>query len=179
MSGYSLSRSSGLYKFVFSQELEGFPEPRNDRISLGLFIGLFVLMLVIRPILFFFTTLFQALLLLICFLVDGSYTRGKFPTALEIVQIKPWPVLFGYRLPPWLVLAVGIVDYQYFYVGLLEAGEVLMYLIIIVVMFRLTKSQESSPAVDLAEAIGPVVEERLCLSYYREPQLFPALYLVD
>lgn len=103
MSNYTLSRASWAYKFVFGQQKEwrlyGHPEPHNDKISLVLFIGLFTSMLIMRPIAFVFMTFLEIGIFLISFLVDGSYSRGKFPIELEIVKIEPWPQTFGYRFP--------------------------------------------------------------------------------
>ena len=104
MTNYTLSRSSWAYRFIFGEQkewrLHGHPEPRNDRISLGLFICLFAFMLIMRPVAFVFMTIFEVMLLFISFLVDGSYSRGRFPMEVEIVKVEPWPKIFGYRFPP-------------------------------------------------------------------------------
>lgn len=183
MSDYTLSRSSWAYKFVFGEQkewrLNGHPEPRNNRISFGLFIGLFMFMLIMRPVAFVMMTFLEVGIFLISFLVDGSYSRGKFPMELEIVKIEPWPKVFGYRFPPWILLMVGIVGSTLFYDGVWEGLEVAFYCVVIVLIFRTITPESKSPSVELAEAIEPVVDKKLRLSYYREPKLFPALHLVD
>ena len=183
MSKYTLSRSSWVYKFVFGEQkgwrLNGHPEPRNDRISLGLFVGLFAFMLIMRPIAFVMMTFFEFGIFAISFLIDGSYSRGKYPTELEIVKIEPWPKIFGYRFPPWTLLMATIVGSTFYYNGLWEGAEVTFYCVVIVLIFRSITPESRSPSVELAEAIEPVVDEKLRLAYYREPKLFPALHLVD
>lgn len=180
MATYKLSRSSFLYKFVFGQEwrMDGFPEPRNDRISLGLFLGLVLFMIFMRPLAFVMMTIMEITAVLVCFLMDGSYCRGRFPTTLEIVEIKSWPKVYGHRLSPWLILAVAVVCYQYFYIGVGEAFEFLIFFVLITLVTRSIKPGDKSPAMELAEAIEPVVDEKLRLSYYRESKLFPTIQLV-
>lgn len=181
MKSYALSRSSWVYRFVFGRynwRMDGFPEPQSDKISLGLFGGLFLFMLIMRPIAFFMMTIFEVMLLLISFLIDGSYTRGRFPIELEIVKVEPWPKAYGRRLPPWIIVAVGIVGYQYAYVGMMEALESLIFFGFIALVFFFIKSGDKSPAMKLSEAVEPVVDKKLRLAYYREPKHFPTLHLV-
>lgn len=183
MSSLKLSRSSWLYKFVFGEHegwrLNGHPEPQNDRISLGLFVSLFIIMLIMRPIGFVFMTIMQVLVYLICFFVDGSYARGRFPDRLEIVPIKPWPEVAGYRFPPWTLLVIVFITSAYYQNGIGDAVEVALYCVGIGVLFYFTDRKSKSPAMELAEAIEPVITEKIRLSYYREPKLFPPLHLID
>ncbi len=183
MTIYTLSRTSSAYKFVFGQQKEwrtgGLPEPRNNRISLGLFIGLFVFMLIMRPITSFMMTIMEVMIFLIAFLVDGSYCRGESLTELEIVKIEPWPKLFGYRFPPWTLLVVGIIGSTFYYSGTWKGIEAITYCVLAVLTLCFTASEGKSPSMELAEVIAPVIDEKLRLSYYREPKIFPALQLVD
>lgn len=183
MSNYTLSRSAWAYKFVFGEQKEwrliGHPEPRNDRISLGLFISLFASMLIMRPIAFIMMTLFDFVIFVISFLVDGSYSRGKFPIELEIIKIEPWPKVLGYRLPPWTLLMASIIGSTFYYDGLWKGAEVAFCCIVIVLVFCFITPESKSPSVELAEAIEPMVNEKIRLAYYRKPKLFPTLYLVN
>ena len=92
ISPYTLSRSSRLYKFVFGRGwgwLEGFPEPRNGRISLGLFGGLFLVMSFLRPFASIMLSLMAALMVAVSFLADGSYARGNMLEKMTITKIEP------------------------------------------------------------------------------------------
>ncbi len=183
MYNYTLSRSSWAYKFVFGKQKEwrlyGHPEPGNDRISLGLFIVLFAVMLFMRPIVFIMMTFIKFGISVISFLMDGSYTRGDFPTELKIVKIKPWPIIFGHRFPPWILLMTGIVGSAFYYFGLWKGAEFMVYCIMIILIFRSITPESKSLTTELSKAIEPKLNEKLRIAYYREPKLFPALHLID
>lgn len=183
MTDLALSRTSPFYKFVFGihdeWRLDGFKEPRNDRISLGLYIAMFAFMLVMRPIAFVMMTFFEVGILIISFLTDGSYSHGKFPMETKIIPIKPWPTIFGYRFPPWVLLVIAIISYTFYTNGPWEAAEVFVYCLIFVLIFRSIGPDSSSPAVELTEALEPVVDEKIFRAYYRKPKYFPTLHLID
>lgn len=182
MKEYSLSRSSKLYKFIFGQhgewQLEGFPEPQNDRITVGVFVGLFILMALLRPLGFALMLFFEALMRIISFAVDGSYSRGRFPDTIKLVKMEPWPKFFGRRLSPWLVFSVGFAAYQYFTTGLVSAVVCLILFGIMTAIFLSIRPGDASPSMMLVEEIGPKVDEKIHLTYYREPKLFPAIRLI-
>ncbi|MEX0918000.1 MAG: hypothetical protein WDZ93_02500 [Candidatus Paceibacterota bacterium] len=181
MPHYTLSRSSRLYKFVFGAEegqLEGFPEPKNDRISLGLFVALLITMVVMRPIVTIMILLMEAMMKLLCFLVDGSYTRGTFMTRMQIIQIKPWPTFGTHRLSPWFVLALIAVGYHCWYGDFESAAALFGFFAVTTFIFGTITPDTRSPAEELAEAIDPVIDRRLHLAYYKQPRIFPELYLV-
>ena len=178
---FTLSRSSRLYKFVFGKsewKLEGFPEPRNSRIPLGLFIGLLLAVAVMRPLGYGMFLLMDALLKIVAFLIDGSYASGSVLGELGMKKIEPWPRVRGRRLSPWFLLALIVIAYQYWYVGVKEAGEFLLFFTFITVVFLCIKADEKSPSMQLAEAVGPVMDNKLRLAYYKEPKLLPSLELV-
>ncbi len=177
----TLSRRSRTYKFVFGQQegrIEGFPDPKTNRISLGVFAGMFVFMAIMRPLASVLLLLMDAMLKLIGFLIDGTYVRGNILTGWEKVPIEPWPRVFGRRLSPWIVLGILVVAYQYSYVGTSDALQALAFCIGMVVMTHVAGQGPSATEV-IAEAIGPQLDEKIRLSYYREPRFFPAVHLVD
>lgn len=181
MGPLTLSRSSRLYKFVFGHEegkLEGFPEPRNDRISSGLFLVLLLALLIGKPLGTILLLIFDVMLRAVGFLIDGSWVYGSIRHTFQIRKIEPWPRMKGKRLSPFLVLAVAVTGYQYYNSGIKDAGEVLLGCIFMVVVFLNIDPGSKSPAQQLAEAAGPKVDEKIRLSYYREPRWFPVLKLI-
>lgn len=178
----SLSRSSGLYRFVFGKEegkLEGFPEPRNNSISSGLFAGLFLAMLILRPIAAVMFSLMGAMFMSLAFLIDGSYAKGNILTGVTIIRLEPWPKLYGRRVPPWILFTIMVVLFCYWYSGPEEALKFLAFFVFITLVLRSIKAEEKSPSQEFAEAVGPIMDSKLVLAYYRKPTLFPALRLVD
>lgn len=183
MFNYTLSRSSWAYKFVFGNQKEwtinGYPEPFNNHISLGLFVGLFVSMLIIRPTAFITMTLFELGIYVISFLVDGSYSRGKFPTEMKIVKIEPWPKIFRYRFPPWILLIIFIISNTSYHNNLEEVVEVILFSIMILFTFCSITPESNLPSVKLNKAIEPVMNEKVYLAYCRKLRLSPTLHLID
>ena len=182
MSSYVLSRSSRLYKFVFGREegkLEGFPEPRGDKIPLGLFLGLLVAMLVMRPLASAMLLFMDALLKVMGFFVDGSYVRGSLLTGFKVIGINPWPKVYGRRVSPWILFAAALVVYQYCYIGAGDALQSLIGLVLITVIFFSIKPGDKSPGMVMVEAVAPTMDKKLYLAYHRRPKLLPALHLVD
>lgn len=177
----TLSRSSGLYKFVFGKhekKLEGFPEPRNDRISFGIFLGLLLAMLILKPLGSCLFLLMDALFRIVGFMIDGSLVRGSLLDNIQITKIEPWPKIMGKRLTPWWVLAILAISYRFWTVGIGEAGEAALFFVFTTIVFLLIKPGDRSPTEELAEALGSKMDEKIRLSYYREPKFFPALHLV-
>lgn len=183
MRNFTLPRSSWAYKFVFGQQfeyrMEGFIEPLNDRISLGLFSGMFLFMIVMRPLGFLLMTFMEVMSLFVSFLIDGSYSRGSFPIHIQFIKIEPWPRLLGRRLSPFIVIAIGTVLYQYLYVEKTQALWFLAGFLFVIYQFKSIKPGDKSLAMELAEKTGPAIDEKIVLSYYKEPKIFPALYLTS
>lgn len=178
----TLSRSSRLYKFVFGHEdgkLNGFPEPRSNRISLGTFVGLLLASILLRTWVAFFFLMMDVFFRIIGFLVDGSYVRGSVLKEIKIIKIMPWPSVFGRRVAPWFVLMPVVVFCQYWRSGMGDATETALGLGFMTFIFWTIQPGDKSPSMELAEKVGPILDQKLSLSYYREPKLFPTLYLVN
>ncbi len=184
MKQLSLSRSSKLYGFVFGRDkgwfVDGLPEPRSARISLGLFGLLLIFMAFIRTFAAVMILMLLVLFRLIGFLIDGSYARGSYLQGrMKIIKIEPWPTLSGRRLSPYFLLIGAGTWLMYQYFGLKDAGEFFLGGLSLAVMFYFIDPKEKSASEQFAETAGPAMEKKLALAYYREPVFFPALRLVD
>jgi hypothetical protein len=178
----SLSRSSELYKFVFGKNsrwfVHGLPEPRGENISSGLFGGMLLVMAFIRVFAFIMLAVFDLSIRILSFLADGSYMRGIFPEKYEIKAIKPWPTFRGWRFSPWILLVACIISYQYFSNGAFEAFQWFFFLALWSGVFLNTSADSPSPAMTVAEAMTPHIDESFRNGYYGEPRVFPAVRLV-
>lgn len=185
MPTFELSRSSRLYKFVFGPPgkewgLEGFPEPRNNKVSLGLFIGFLILMIIAKPYGHFMFLMFDALIRILSFLRNGSWARGSILKEAEIFELEPWPRIRGHRISPWPVLVLALVSYRYWEFGARDALEILFYLVLITIMLNVQGRQTgATPVEELTEQIGPAIDEKIRLAYYRESKVFPTLHLTN
>jgi len=121
----------------------------------------------------------DALMRIVGFMIDGSHVRGSLLAKCEVIKIEPWPTFYGRRLSPWLVFVAIVVFLRYEYVGVADALEIFGYLTFTTVVFWCINPEEKTPSEELAGVIGPVVDHKLKLAYYRESKIFPVLQLVD
>ena len=182
MPDFTLARSSRLYRFVFGQQegrMDGFPEPRSDRISSGLFVGLLLAAAFLRSFstcMFFFM---EAMIKLISFLVNGSRTQGRFLSGFKITPIEPWPRVFGRRVSLWPLFVAIVVGWRYVQFGVEDAGQFLLFFGFLTAVFWYTGPDSKSGSEIFAEKVGPKMEEKLRSAYYRESKIFPILHLVN
>ncbi len=159
--------------------MEGFPAPQNNRISLGLFLGLLLATSITKPLAMVVLFIMEAALKVMAFLIDGSYISGSLLEGGQVMRIEPWPRVRGHRLSPWIPLAVSIVVYSYWRSGMKDAFDSLVCVGILTFAFFSTKESDSSFSAEIVERLEPVLTKKLHLAYHRESKIFPMINFID
>lgn len=176
-----VSRSSDLYRFMFGERprgMHGFPEPRLDTMSLGVFVCLLVVMAILRPFSVLMLLVMDAMLRVVAFLVDGSRVHGSIGANCTISPIEPWPRVAGMRASPWILLALIVTAYQYIQGGIGDAIASGLFFGSVTLVARSMDKHAASPSETLAEAFEPAADRMLVRAYVRKSWFLPVLRFV-